>query len=232
MDEKVLDQIDRYLRKEMSLEENRSFEQEALNDAELLEEVDLSYRVKRSLTDRQRKLYITSKWRNKKRDRIIRLSTITSVAAILLVGIILWPSLDNALSVEDPLLAVVESKSIENVQQKQERVLQSVKKSIEEGQEEDAVELIEQLERGHEIPTIEDISMGRLVANNLLSDEKSDTLGVHFDAYELHWLKICALIKIGKIKEAKAELETFVKIDGMYKHKADSVLLLLIKKFE
>lgn len=232
MDERNLERIDRYLRKEMSSEENRDFEQEALNNAELLEEVDLSYRVKRSLTDRQRKLYITSKWRNKKRDRIIRLSTITSVAAILLVGIFLWSPLNNDISVEEPLLAAVEDKSIENVQQKREKVLQTVKNSIEEGREENAVELIEQLERVHEIPTLEDISMGRLVANNLLSNEKSDTLEIHFDAYELHWLKICALIKIGKSKEAKAELETFVKIDGMYKHRADSVLLLLMKEME
>lgn len=230
MDERNLERIDRYLRKEMSSDENRNFEQEVLNNAELLEEVDLSYRVKCSLTDRQRKLYITSKWRDKRRNRIIRLSTISSVAAVLLVGIFLWPSL-NVASGEEALLAV-NNELAENVQLKQEKVIHSIKKSMDEGQEEKTVKLIEQLESVRKIPTLEDMSVPHFITDNFLSNEKSDTLGIHIDAYELHWLKICALVKIGKSKEAKKELETFVKIEGIYKHKADSVLLLLIKENE
>ena len=51
MDERNYELIDRYLRKEMSPEESLNFEQEALNNPELRKEVELTYRIKRSLTD-------------------------------------------------------------------------------------------------------------------------------------------------------------------------------------
>lgn len=226
MDERNLERIDRYLRKEMTPEESLNFEQEALNDAELLGEVDLTYRVKRSLTDRQQKLYVTGKWGNRRRNRIIRFSSITSVAAMLLIGLYIWHPLSNVQK-QETLLAVVESSPIKDEQTKHEQVIRTVRESMEEGQEENAIATIEQLERKREIPTLDDVSRGRFVTNNLLSEEKSDTLAWYGDAYELHWLKICALVKVGKRDDAKKQLSTFVQIEGKYKQKADSLLRVL-----
>lgn len=226
MDERNLERIDRYLRKEMTPEESLNFEQEALNDAELLEEVDLTYRVKRSLTDRQQKLYVTGKWGNRRRNRIIRFSSITSVAAMLLIGLYIWHPLPNVQK-QETLLAVVESSPTKDEQTKHEQVIRTVRESMEEGQEENAIATIEQLERKREIPTLDDVSRGRFVTNNLLSEEKSDTLAWYGDAYELHWLKICALVKVGKRDDAKKRLSTFVQIEGKYKQKADSLLRVL-----
>lgn len=226
MDERNLERIDRYLRKEMTPEESLNFEQEALNDAELLEEVDLTYRVKRSLTDRQQKLYVTGKWGNRRRNRIIRFSSITSVAAMLLIGLYIWRPLPNVQK-QETLLAVVESSPTKDEQTKHEQVIRTVRESMEEGQEENAIATIEQLERKREIPTLDDVSRGRFVTNNLLSEEKSDTLAWYGDAYELHWLKICALVKVGKRDDAKKRLSTFVQIEGKYKQKADSLLRVL-----
>lgn len=226
MDEKNLDWIDRYLRKEMSPEESLNFEQEALNDSELLEEVDLSYRVKRSLADRQQKLYVTSKWANRQRNRIIQFSSIISIAAMLLIGLFIWFPLEEGQK-DEPLLAVVDDASDESIQIESKQIIRSVKKSIEEGEEEKAIEKVEQLEQMRVIPTLDAVSAGGVIVGNLLANERNDTLTLYEDAYELHWLKICALVKMGKKEEVKEKLASFILIEGKYKQKADSLLQTL-----
>ena len=229
MNERNLDRIDRYLRKEMSPEESLNFEQEALNDSELLEEIDLSYRVKRSLADRQQKLYVTSQWANRQLNRIIRFSSITSVAAMLLIGLYIWNPLEDVQK-EEPLLALVENTSVESIQLESDQMLRSVKKSIEEGQEEKAIAKVNQLEQMRVIPTLDDVSAGHFTTNGLLSNEKKDTLTLYENAYELHWLKICALVKLGAKEEAKGRLLSFILLKGKYQHKADSLLKVLNKE--
>lgn len=226
MDEKNLDRIDRYLRKEMSPEESLNFEQEALNDSELLEEVDLSYRVKRSLADRQQKLYVTSKWANRQRNRIIQFSSIISIAAMLLIGLFIWFPLEEGQK-DEPLLAVLDDASDESIQIESKQIIRSVKKSIEEGEEEKAIEKVEQLEQMRVIPTLDAVSAGGVIVGNLLANERNDTLTLYEDAYELHWLKICALVKMGKKEEVKEKLASFILIEGKYKQKADSLLQTL-----
>lgn len=226
MDEKNLDRIDRYLRKEMSPEESLNFEQEALNDSELLEEVDLSYRVKRSLADRQQKLYVISKWANRQRNRIIQFSSIISIAAMLLIGLFIWFPLEEGQK-DEPLLAVVDDASDESIQIESKQIIRSVKKSIEEGEEEKAIEKVEQLEQMRVIPTLDAVSAGGVIVGNLLGNERNDTLTLYEDAYELHWLKICALVKMGKKEEVKEKLASFILIEGKYKQKADSLLQTL-----
>lgn len=226
MDEKNLDRIDRYLRKEMSPEESLNFEQEALNDSELLEEVDLSYRVKRSLADRQQKLYVTSKWANRQRNRIIQFSSIISIAAMLLIGLFIWFPLEEGQK-DEPLLAVVDDASDESIQIESKQIIRSVKKSIEEGEEEKAIEKVEQLEQMRVIPTLDAVSAGGVIVGNLLANERNDTLTLYEDAYELHWLKICALVKMEKKEEVKEKLASFILIEGKYKQKADSLLQTL-----
>lgn len=226
MDEKNLDRIDRYLRKEMSPEESLNFEQEALNDSELLEEVDLSYRVKRSLADRQQKLYVISKWANRQRNRIIQFSSIISIAAMLLIGLFIWFPLEEGQK-DELLLAVVDDASDESIQIESKQIIRSVKKSIEEGEEEKAIEKVEQLEQMRVIPTLDAVSAGGVIVGNLLANERNDTLTLYEDAYELHWLKICALVKMGKKEEVKEKLASFILIEGKYKQKADSLLQTL-----
>lgn len=228
MDEKNLDRIDRYLRKEMSPEESLNFEQEALNDSELLEEVDLSCRVKRSLADRQQKLYVTSKWANRQRNRIIQFSSIISVAAMVLIGLFIWLPLKDAQK-DEPLLAVVNGTTDESIQIESNQIVRSVKKSIEDGEEEKAIEKVEQLEQMRVIPTLDVVSARGFGTSNLLSNERNDSLALYKDAYELHWLKICALVKMGNKKEAKEKLASFILIEGKYKQKADSLLQALNK---
>ena len=123
----------------------------------------------------------------------------------------------------------MEKTPIETVQIKSEQIIRYVKKSIEEGREGKAIEEVEQLEQMRVIPTLDDVSAGHFTANNLLSNERNDTLTLYENAYELHWLKICALVKLGNKEEAKESLASFILLKGKYQHKADSLLKMLNK---
>ena len=118
MDERNYELIDKYLRKEMSPEESLNFEQEALNNPELRKEIELTYRIKRSLTDRKQKLHKTAQWERKKKYSIVRYATaITSVAAMLVVGFFLTkPVIENAAS--DNLVASTTIESPEILKEK------------------------------------------------------------------------------------------------------------------
>ncbi len=69
MDEKYLELIDKYLRNEMPPKEKLNFEQEALNNPELRKEIELTYRIKRSLTDRKQNF--TKQLNGKERRNIV-----------------------------------------------------------------------------------------------------------------------------------------------------------------
>ena len=86
MDERINDKIDRYLRKEMSSEETLLFEQEILNDEELRKEVEVSILIRKSLAGRAEKLRTMNRWKNRRKNRIIKSSFVVSIAAIFVVG--------------------------------------------------------------------------------------------------------------------------------------------------
>ena len=98
----------------------------------------------------------------------------------------------------------------------------SVQKSISEGNEEIAIAEVTKLEKQNVIPTLDDVSSGRHVMSHTLESDDAKILSK--DAYELHWLKIQALIAIGKRKEAMELLKSFVTVDGKHKATADSLL--------
>lgn len=221
MDERILELIDRYLRNEMSPEESLVFEQEALNNPELRKEVELTYRIKRSLTDRKQKLHKTAQWERKKKYRIARYATITSVAAMLITGYFLnKPVTDSGASEKMVASASIESPEI--LKEKSGEAIVSVKRSISEGDEEVAIAEVAKLEEQNVIPTLDDVSAGRYVMSHTLDSDDADILCK--DAYELHWLKIQSLVTIGKKTEAIKLLKTFVTVEGKYKTSADSLL--------
>lgn len=225
MDERNYELIDKYLRKEMSPEESLNFEQEALNNPELRKEIELTYRIKRSLTDRKQKLHKTAQWERKKKYRIVRYATaITSVAAMLVVGFFLTkPVIENAAS--DNLVASTTIESPEILKEKSEEAIVSVQRSISEGKEEVAIAEVTKLEEQKVIPSLNEISEGRYIMSHTLESEDADILSK--DAYELHWLKIQSLITIGKKADAIELLKSFVTVDGKYKATADSLLNIM-----
>lgn len=221
MDERNFELIDKYLRKEMSPEESLNFEQEALNNPELRKEIELTYRIKRSLTDRQQKLHKTAQWESKRKYRIARYAAITSIAAMLIVGYFLTkPVVENASSDNFVASATIESPEI--LKEKSGEAIVSVQRSITEGNEEVAIAEVTKLEEQNVIPSLNDVSAGRYIMSHTLESEDADILSK--DAYELHWLKIQSLITIGKKAEAMELLKSFVTVDGKYKATADSLL--------
>lgn len=225
MDEKYLDLIDRYLRKEMSPQESLNFEQEVLNNPELLKEVELTYKVKRRLADRQRKLHQTMEWEKKKRYRSVGLASSLSIAAILLVGIFLWKPSDFSVEQNNTIAKVDDSVSkseLDKAIAKNEQAVQKVRKSIKDGKDAEALNDIAVLENSNVLPPLSKVADNRtLMSNNIYSQETDSLIS---DAYELHWLKICALVKIGRKEEAVELLKIFSNIQGMYKIQADSLL--------
>lgn len=221
MDARIYELIDKYLCKEMSAEECLNFEQEALNNLELRKEIELTYRIKRSLTDRQRKLYKTAHWENKKKYKLAIFATVTSIAAMLVVGSFLTKSMPEASFNSNPIgLATVNT--THELKEMGEGTIDVVKKSLAEGKEEVVIAEVTRLEEQNVIPSLNDVSGGRFVMSHTLKTEDADILSK--DAYELHWLKIKSLITIGKKEEALELLKSFVKIEGKYKAAADSIL--------
>lgn len=226
MDERYYELIDKYLRKEMSAEETLNFEQEALNDYNLRKEIELTYRIKRRLIDRQNKLYKTSHWERKKKYKIAGFTTITSIAAALAIGFMLINPMQKP-EADTTLIASTTVNTKENINEISHEAIVTIKKNISEGKEEVAIAEVTRLEEQNLIPTIKDISEGKFLMAHPKRIEESHTL--NDDVYELHWLKIKSLICIGKNEEALELLKSFVKVEGKYKNAADSLMIEMNK---
>lgn len=222
MDERNFELIDKYLRREMTPEERLYFEQEVLNNPELRRETELTYRIKRSLADRQRKLRITAHCEIKKKYKIAGAATAASIAAVLAIGFFLTKPAQNTEVSSEIIAANTSVNAPETLKKKSEEAIVTVKKSISEGKEEVAIAEVTKLEDENIIPTLSDVSAGKLVVSQPMEVEDADVLSQ--DAYELHWLKIRSLIAIGKKEEAIQLLMSFVQIEGIHKAAADSLL--------
>ena len=222
MDERNFELIDKYLRREMTPEERLNFEQEALNNPELRRETELTYRIKRSLADRQQKLHRTAHCEIKKKYKIAGAATTASIAAVLAVGFFLTKPAQITEVNSEIIAANTSVNAPETLKKKSEEAIVTVKKSISEGKEEVAIAEVTKLEDENIIPTLSDISAGKFVVSQPMEVEDADVLSK--DAYELHWLKIRSLIAIGKKEEAIQLLMSFVQIEGIHKAAADSLL--------
>ena len=222
MDERNFELIDKYLRREMTPEERLNFEQEALNNPELRRETELTYRIKRSLANRQQKLHRTAHCEIKKKYKIAGAATTASIAAVLAVGFFQTKPTQITEVNSEIISANTSVNAPETLKKKSEEAIVTVKKSISEGKEEVAIAEVTKLEDENIIPTLSDVSAGKFVVSQPMEVEDADVLSK--DAYELHWLKIRSLIAIGKKKEAIQLLMSFVQIEGIHKAADDSLL--------
>lgn len=221
MDERNFELIDKYLRREMTPEERLNFEQEALNNPELRRETELTYRIKRSLANRQQKLHRTAHCEIKKKYKIAGAATAASIAAVLAVGFFLTKPAQIT-EVNSEIIAANTSVNAPETLKKKSEAIVTVKKSLSEGKEEVAIAEVTKLEDENIIPTLSDVSAGKFVVSQPMEVEDAEVLSK--DAYELHWLKIRSLIAIGKKEEAIQLLMSFVQIEGIHKAAADSLL--------
>lgn len=217
MDEITLQRIDKYLRKEMSTTEKIYFEQEMLNNEELRKEVEVTFLLKKSLDDRQRKLLQVKRWTNKRRNLSLKILSVISVAAILILAFIINIPETKQHAVHG---VVAKNEKVVRTQQKAQKVIQSMRHSMEKGNDSEAMQALDDWETSPE-----KITMNQLTCDSqavVLSQSEKETLKK--DIYELQWLKICLLVKQGEKNEALSLLKSFVSMDGRYKENADSLL--------
>lgn len=221
MDERINDKIDRYLRKEMSSEETLLFEQEILNDEELRKEIEVSLLIRKSLAARADKLRIMNRWRNRRKNRIIKSSFIVSTAALFVIGFFLFKPM--ATSTDSHRMVAVQTKSKSEHLDISRNEVNRVKEKVRDAKnDKEVVEAVDELDNRSDIPFI---SMD--ISGNYMSHETTDTeeeRNLKLDIYELQWKKITSLIRMGKNKEAVSLLKHFVTIQGKHQEQADSIL--------
>lgn len=222
MDEKIQDRIDKYLRKEMSQEESLNFEQEALNNDELRKELGFSLLVKKSLAGRQQKLGMVARWKHRGKARITSIVSITSIAALLIIGFVIQkPNGDTTSS--KGMIAQNNGKEMLSTKEKQKKVTEVMKTVRHQTNDKEIVETIEKLEEQNDIPTISEVSDAQYMSCRQ-QDKNNENVNLNVEIYELHWMKIRSLLRMGKKDEALDLLRQFVNLEGCHKAQADSLL--------
>ena len=225
MDERYNELIDKYLRKEMSPEESLRFKQDALSCHELKKEIELTYRIKRNIINRQKKLSKIVQWERKKKIMVTSVTAIFSIAAMLVIGFFITKPVLDVKDMNNNPIASSPIYTSPRATADREKAIVAVKNNISKGMEEEAIAEVNRLEEQNIIPALNDVSKGKLLMNQYPGLEDAEVLGQ--EAYELHWLKIKSLIAIEKTNEAVKLLKAFVQIDGKYKADADSLLQTL-----
>lgn len=90
----------------------------------------------------------------------------------------------------------------------------------------EAVARVEIMEHNNEIPALD--AMADDAARKRTYAATPDSGLVSYDnAYELYWLKICSMAKLGETGNAVKSLRTFTTLEGKYKLQADTLLMEL-----
>lgn len=220
MDERINDKIDRYLRKEMSSEETLLFEQEILNDEDLRKEVEVSFLIRKSLAGRVEKLRIMNRWRNRRKNRIIKSSFIVSIAALFVIAFFLFKP--TATSTDSHRMVAVQTKSKSEHLEIPRNEVNRVKEKVRYAKnDKEVVEAVDELDKSSDIPSITMDFSGNYMSHKTTDTEERN---LKLDIYELQWKKITSLVRMGKNKEAVSLLKHFVTIQGKYQEQADSIL--------
>jgi len=219
MDERILDRIDKYLRKEMSTDESINFEQEALNNDELRKELGVSLLVRKSLTSRQQKLDATNHWKQRGKSRFASIVTMTSIAALLIIGFVVLKPSETTVPVKEMVAQNKASETLSTMekQEKVEETMKSVRNKTDDN------EIVETIEKQNEIPTISEVSDAQYMSSKQ-QNENNEDINLSIEVYELYWMKIRSLLRMGKKEEVLALLKQFVHLEGSHKAQADSLL--------
>lgn len=251
MKEEILDKIDRYLRKEMTLEETEAFEQELQKDVSLREEVELTKDIIGSLKDRQEKLERMKEWdthnveykdemaaaevregnaipayktampRSGSTHRIFSWIAFIGIAACLLVGVFLIHPVYDSTISDVSMSAPPLSNSYRGTFSTHE-----IQNLITQGKNEQALTLIDSLEENYKMEAMQ------YHGKDSLTDEEAYELQVNALAtYELEWLRIKALIGDKQYEKALSALDKYRMQEGDYQEKADSLWNKVKKRF-
>lgn len=210
----------------MTQDERLAFEQEALDDENLRREIALTLLIKKLLGDRKRKLMMIKGLEAKRRARVIKAVSVASIAAVALLAIaVIRP--DGAPELSHEVVAQQSKPAPTSDMEKQ--VSEAMTKVRQKSNDKEVVDMVDDLENEKDIPSVTEMQAAKFM-NVKKTDEKMDEQLLQMKAYELYWLKICSLIRMGKRDEAIALLKDFTKIKGTYQEQADSLLIEMANK--
>lgn len=210
----------------MTQDERLAFEQEALDDENLRREIALTLLIKKLLGDRKRKLMMIKGLEAKRRARVIKAVSVASIAAVALLAIaVIRP--DGAPELSHEVVAQQSKPAPTSDMEKQ--VSEAMTKVRQKSNDKEVVDMVDDLENEKDIPSVTEMQAAKFM-NVKKTDEKMDEQLLQMKAYELYWLKICSLIRMGKKDEAIALLRDFTKIKGTYQEQADSLLIEMANK--
>ena len=189
-----------------------------MNNDELRKELGLTLLVRKSLASRQLKLDMTAYWKKQRKVRIVNVVTITSIAALFAIGFVLLKPNGSATPAE----------GMPSVKEKQKRVAEVMKNVRKNNDDKEIVETIEELEKQNDIPSISQVSEKQYMSS-LQYGEDNGVRNLKVEVYELYWMKIRSLLRMGKKDEAFVLLKQFVNLEGVHKTQADSLLKELEK---
>lgn len=229
MDENIRDRIDRYLRREMSNNESLQFEQEALNDEELRTELGLTLLVRKCLASRESKFNQIGRWKRRGRMKLVALVSVVSIVALFVVGFFAVRPNFPIPSLKEDL--AMKRKSVPVNKEKQDKVRIVMNAVMHNTDDQEIVEAIDDLETQRDIPSISEMNGAQYVSNKQPCDDGESRV-LMAEVYELHWMKIMSLMRMGDKDRALNLLREFVALNGVYKSQADSLLLELEKQYQ
>lgn len=222
MNDKLQNDIDRYVRNEMTAGEKADFEKEMLADSRLKQEVELTSAIGRNLGAAARKKALMKQWDAQRKAPSKSASrwwlrTAVSLAACFVLGFIIYDSYRMDAPDESPVVASMADNGvqtgIEGWQMRGGMASDEIVQLVEKGSYDEALAAIETAEAD----TALDAGMS--------ADEREYMEQVRADeTYRLTWLKILTLNALGRTDEAKALLTEFVKQEGEFREKARQLL--------
>lgn len=229
MKQEYQDRIDLYVTGKMTTEERAAFEEDMKKDPELKEQTEFLLSVSKSLKSRNDKLERMKRFKKDYEDAVDKPEKpsvpvrskfkffywASSIAAVLVIGFFVMKSRN---STPDGIQFPIEL-SVENSKGGVDS-LNIIKKMIENNKCEEALSEIEK--------QVKDINNEMMVVKNdstIGEDERQYRINeeLNLGLQHLDYLKAHALLRIGKIDEAKALLDEIRSKDGEYKDKAEAL---------
>lgn len=231
MNEQKQNQIDRYVRNEMTAEERVHFEAELAEDENLRMEYEFTKQVQDTLKNRQEKLEMMRAWDEEekqesvletaryRRRRRLRVAGGFLLVAVLIAGFfLLLPSKWE--TVPENTLPQLDLSLYENY--RSGTALTKIVNLIQQQQYQEALQCIEEEEKNLYVPD----------TSGLTSDEEREQMeyeaaAARLDAAHLKWLKVYALVGLNRREDALEVLDDMRRTLNPYQQKADSLYLLL-----
>lgn len=206
MDNMMQDRMDSYIRGEMTAAERSMFASELSSNSELRKEFELTRKITNCISDRAKKKEQIQAWKKKNsfHRTIYMSSAITSIAAMLVVGLFLFRNTSDDST----------PNTVRNVTSSYRYTAYS-----------EISMLIEKEDYTRALTYIVEAESSLVITNPPIENQimvNNDTVSTSL--YELKWLKAQALVGLARTNEAKSILNEIKNVKGKFQDDIDSLL--------